>query len=192
MTITATEPTVAATDAEALPAPVLGDDPDWVAAAVCASTDPEIFFPEKGGSTRSAKAICRRCPVAAECLAAALARDERFGIWGGLSERDRRALTAAEPKRGARTMRTEITDILILTLLKHLVAGRSAAFTAAACGLPQDKVTRIAADYGYPGDPMKMAWGIEILEGENWRATTTRVRAMPATVPAAATRKDVA
>ncbi|HET9518524.1 MAG TPA: WhiB family transcriptional regulator, partial [Actinoplanes sp.] len=49
-------------------------------------------FPEKGGSTREAKRICGRCEVKVECLEYALGHDERFGIWGGLSERERRKL----------------------------------------------------------------------------------------------------
>lgn len=64
----------------------------WQAEALCAQTDPEAFFPEKGGSTREAKRVCLNCTVRAECLAYALAHDERFGIWGGLSERERRKL----------------------------------------------------------------------------------------------------
>ncbi len=64
----------------------------WQQFALCAQTDPEAFFPEKGGSTREAKAICASCEVRAECLEYALAHDERFGIWGGLSERERRRL----------------------------------------------------------------------------------------------------
>ncbi|WP_424945202.1 WhiB family transcriptional regulator [Canibacter zhoujuaniae] len=64
----------------------------WQADALCAQTDPEAFFPEKGGSTREAKRICEQCEVRAECLEYALANDERFGIWGGLSERERRKL----------------------------------------------------------------------------------------------------
>jgi WhiB family redox-sensing transcriptional regulator len=72
-----------------------GDDDDplaWQADALCAQTDPEIFFPEKGGSTREAKKICEHCPVRDQCLEYALQNDERFGIWGGLSERERRRL----------------------------------------------------------------------------------------------------
>ena len=62
----------------------------WQERALCAQTDPEAFFPEKGGSTREAKRVCQSCDVRAECLEYALAHDERFGIWGGLSERERR------------------------------------------------------------------------------------------------------
>jgi len=64
----------------------------WQDRALCAQTDPEAFFPEKGGSTREAKKVCRGCEVRAECLEYALEHDERFGIWGGLSERERRRL----------------------------------------------------------------------------------------------------
>ena len=64
----------------------------WQDRALCAQTDPEAFFPEKGGSTREAKKICLGCEVRSECLEYALAHDERFGIWGGLSERERRRL----------------------------------------------------------------------------------------------------
>lgn len=70
--------------------------------AVCAQTDPEAFFPELGESTRAAKQVCRGCPLRAEllggndrCLEVALANGERFGIWGGLSERERRKVRDA-------------------------------------------------------------------------------------------------
>jgi WhiB family redox-sensing transcriptional regulator len=64
----------------------------WQERALCAQTDPEAFFPEKGGSTREAKKVCLSCDVRGECLEYALSNDERFGIWGGLSERERRKL----------------------------------------------------------------------------------------------------
>ncbi|RLK47743.1 WhiB family transcriptional regulator [Microbacterium telephonicum] len=64
----------------------------WQTDALCAQTDPEAFFPEKGGSTRDAKRICGSCDVRDHCLEYALQNDERFGIWGGLSERERRKL----------------------------------------------------------------------------------------------------
>ena len=71
------------------------EEQDWQERALCAQTDPEAFFPEKGGSTREAKRICLGCEVKDECLEYALAHDERFGIWGGLSERERRRLKKA-------------------------------------------------------------------------------------------------
>jgi WhiB family redox-sensing transcriptional regulator len=67
-------------------------EPTWQDDALCAQTDPEAFFPEKGGSTREAKRICASCEVRSECLEYALEHGEQFGIWGGLSERERRQL----------------------------------------------------------------------------------------------------
>jgi WhiB family redox-sensing transcriptional regulator len=68
------------------------EDAGWQERGLCAQTDPEAFFPEKGGSTREAKKVCLTCDVRQDCLEYALENDERFGIWGGLSERERRKL----------------------------------------------------------------------------------------------------
>lgn len=75
-----------------------GRDPqdlDWQDLGLCKESDPEAFFPEKGGSTKQAKAICKRCPIIDACLKYALDNDERFGIWGGKSERERRQILNA-------------------------------------------------------------------------------------------------
>ena len=53
---------------------------------------PDLFFPERGASTREAKEVCRGCVVREDCLEYALANGEKFGIWGGLSERERRKI----------------------------------------------------------------------------------------------------
>ena len=75
---------------ESLAGLLTAGDESWRLDGLCAETDPEAFFPEKGGSTRDAKRVCASCPVRQECLEYALGNDERFGIWGGLSERERR------------------------------------------------------------------------------------------------------
>jgi WhiB family redox-sensing transcriptional regulator len=62
----------------------------WQENANCLGVDPDLFFPERGASTREAKSVCRGCEVRVECLEYALAHGEKFGIWGGLSERERR------------------------------------------------------------------------------------------------------
>jgi WhiB family transcriptional regulator, redox-sensing transcriptional regulator len=67
-------------------------DLSWREDALCAETDLEIFFPEKGESTREGKSVCAECLVRAECLDYALETRQRFGIWGGCSERERREL----------------------------------------------------------------------------------------------------
>jgi WhiB family redox-sensing transcriptional regulator len=73
----------------------LGPSEKWVQFGLCAQTDPEAYFPEKGMSTAAAKSVCEGCPVRAECLEYAVARNERFGVWGGRSERERRPLVQA-------------------------------------------------------------------------------------------------
>ena len=65
---------------------------DWKLSGLCAQIDPEAFFPDKGGSVRAAKRICSQCPVQTECLSFALTNNERFGIWGGVTESERRPL----------------------------------------------------------------------------------------------------
>lgn len=74
-----------------------GEDATWRDFAACAETDPEIFFPEKGGSVSDAKKVCRACPVRADCLEYALGRNEVFGIWGALSYNERRNLRRGMP-----------------------------------------------------------------------------------------------
>lgn len=66
--------------------------PSWYDDALCAQVGDDLWFPEKGGDTADAKAICRSCTVRAECLDYALATNQRFGIYGGVSERGRRRL----------------------------------------------------------------------------------------------------
>lgn len=80
------------TPKEVLPESLSPVNMPWQDDALCAQVDPEMFFPEKGGSTREAKKVCSNCSAKQECLAYALKNDERFGIWGGLSERERRKL----------------------------------------------------------------------------------------------------
>lgn len=66
--------------------------PEWMELGECRGVDVELMFPTQGESTKAAKAMCRRCEVQAECLAYAMNNGEKFGIWGGLSERERRRL----------------------------------------------------------------------------------------------------
>ena len=75
---------------------------DWQANARCTEVDPEIFFPERGGSSKAARAVCNRCEVRMQCLEYALNNKEQFGIWGGTSERERRRLRR---ERTARKLR---------------------------------------------------------------------------------------
>lgn len=64
----------------------------WTDLANCLGVDPALFFPERGASTSEARAVCAGCVVRDECLEYALANSEKFGIWGGMSERERRRI----------------------------------------------------------------------------------------------------
>ncbi len=77
-------------------------DEAWQSQANCMGVDPELFFPERGSSTREAKEVCRGCVVRVDCLEFAIANGEKFGIWGGMSERERRKVRRARvmQKRG--------------------------------------------------------------------------------------------
>ena len=68
------------------------EDKSWQDFANCLGVDPDLFFPERGASTREAKEVCRGCVVREDCLEYALANGEKFGIWGGMSERERRRI----------------------------------------------------------------------------------------------------
>lgn len=67
-------------------------DLQWQDSALCVQTDPEMFYPEKGGSTREAKRVCQSCEVRKQCLEHALKNDEHFGIWGGKTPGERKRL----------------------------------------------------------------------------------------------------
>jgi WhiB family transcriptional regulator, redox-sensing transcriptional regulator len=77
------------------------ESPDWFAEAECRGAPQHIFYPHRGEPTEAAKAICARCPVSVECLAYALDHGEQIGVWGGASERERRAMRGPWRRGGA-------------------------------------------------------------------------------------------
>lgn len=89
------QPTVKAEPKPRRLLPLLGEDNAWMVDALCAQTDPEAFFPEKGANGRTldqAKDVCASCPVRAACLGWAIDHKIRDGIWGGLTDRERRRI----------------------------------------------------------------------------------------------------
>ncbi|KUJ37053.1 WhiB family transcriptional regulator [Streptomyces sp. MI02-2A] len=75
---------------------ITASDIAWQEQALCAQTGADFFFPEPGSSVREAKRICALCDSRSACLEYALANDERFGVWGGLSEKERLRLRRSE------------------------------------------------------------------------------------------------
>lgn len=74
---------------------------DWVLAAACREAEPDLFYSDDAADVRAALSYCERCPVADTCLAVALASGERFGVWGGTTERQRRRRLRQEASRTA-------------------------------------------------------------------------------------------
>jgi len=72
--------------------PPIEDDVDWRERALCAEVDPELFYPDTGQPAAPAKNICRACEVRTDCLSWAMANGELFGVWGGTTERERKAM----------------------------------------------------------------------------------------------------
>ncbi len=64
----------------------------WQVDANCIGEDPDLFFPDRGASTRKAKELCNSCVAQEHCLEYSIVNNEKFGIWGGLSERERRKI----------------------------------------------------------------------------------------------------
>ena len=91
--------------------------------ANCLGVDPDLFFPERGASTREAKEVCRGCVVRMDCLEYALVNGEKFGIWGGLSERERRRLRRQRAQSNRR-----IATALFFALSHECVAVLTAKF----------------------------------------------------------------
>lgn len=71
------------------------EPPAWTVSAACASVDPDLWYPEQGQPTKHARRICGECPVKVQCLQMALDNGERWGIFGGLDEKQRRRLRRA-------------------------------------------------------------------------------------------------
>ena len=75
----------------------MGWNDDWAARGACRTTDPDALFVQ-GAAQNRAKVVCSGCPVRAECLADALDNRTEFGVWGGMTERERRALLRRSPQ----------------------------------------------------------------------------------------------
>ena len=90
----------------------LGLSPDWTASAGCRAADPDDLF-VTGAAQNRAKTICLGCPVRTECLADALDNRVEFGVWGGMTERERRALLRRRPDV------TSWSDLLLQARVAH-------------------------------------------------------------------------
>lgn len=89
------------------------NDDDWRTQAACRGLDPELFFPPRGNRTATeAKAVCRTCPVRTQCLdfANSYPEPERHGVWGGVTERQRRRMRGSQSARPGRPRIAKIAE----------------------------------------------------------------------------------
>jgi WhiB family transcriptional regulator, redox-sensing transcriptional regulator len=118
----------------------------WRELAACRGTDLNLFFPVRGESAEPARQVCAACPVRQPCLDYAVSNAITDGIWGGLTERERRALRTSY-LRAARLERDRDVAVLV-------AAGYTAAAIGRSFGLSRTSVTRIVRagnDAGRPG-----------------------------------------
>jgi WhiB family redox-sensing transcriptional regulator len=118
----------------------------WRELAACRGTDLEVFFPERGESAGPARQICAACPVRQPCLDYAISNRITHGIWGSLTERERRALRSAWVRASQQDRD------------RAILAAEAAGYTEAAIGrsfgLSRTSVSRIVRnenDAGRPG-----------------------------------------
>jgi len=75
--------------------------PAWTQEGLCGQSDPELFFPDKGESGKVAKRICLACPVRTACLRWAVDTQQQWGVWGGMTSRERRRIRKERHQRAA-------------------------------------------------------------------------------------------
>jgi len=107
----------------------------WRELAACRGTDLEVFFPERGESAGPARQVCAACPVRQPCLDYAITNRIAYGVWGGLTERERRALRSGW-LRASRQDRDRAISAAV-------AAGSTAAAIGRSFGLSRTSVTRI-------------------------------------------------
>lgn len=125
-------------------------DRSWQESALCSQVDPEAFFPERGRSPSEAKRVCESCDVREQCLKYALANNERFGVWGGLTthQRDQLRRSGEYPKRQERSSNRvtgavkKARDRKILRMVANDVPPK---IIAAEFGISQRSVHRLIA-----------------------------------------------
>ena len=112
---------------------------------MCRGTGLEVFFPERGESAGPARQVCAACPVRQACLDYAITNRIAYGIWGGLTERERRALRAGWVRAARRDRDRAVRDAV--------AAGYTAAAIGRSFGLSRTSVTRIVRGGNGPGRP---------------------------------------
>lgn len=114
----------------------------WRQRAACRGLDPGLFHPERGEPTKAVKALCMTCPVQDDCLRYAIENDERVGIWGGKSERERRAIRRRQ-RTAARANVATVAAAITWRDVDSQAARRETAVRLHRQGVPVADIARI-------------------------------------------------
>mgnify|MGYP001250654885 FL=1 len=89
-------------------------DKDWSNRAMCKNLETEVFFPSRGEAVTPIKIICKSCPVVKPCLEYAMKSGEKFGIWGGTSERDRRKMRGLRGRQRIKGITLPLSSLMAM------------------------------------------------------------------------------
>ncbi|MFF7335382.1 WhiB family transcriptional regulator [Streptomyces sp. NPDC008150] len=111
-------------------------DHTWRDLAACQNEDPELFFPPGEGASsqhqiNQATSVCARCPVREACLQWALDTRQDIGVWGGLSEGERRSIHRRANQLGGYTRRSSVVDQILTSRLEEFRAAAGAGLDSA-------------------------------------------------------------
>jgi len=86
----------------------------WADKAMCKNLDTDVFFPKRGEATTPIKIICSNCPVVQPCLEYALKSGEKFGVWGGTSERERRRIRGLRGRQERQGIKLPLSRLMTM------------------------------------------------------------------------------
>ena len=90
------------------------DIKDWSDQAMCKDLDTQMFFPKRGEATKPIKIICSVCPVVKPCLEYAMKSSEKFGVWGGTSERERRRMRGMRSRQRSKGIELPLSSLMTM------------------------------------------------------------------------------
>lgn len=90
------------------------DIKDWSDQAMCKDLDTQMFFPKRGEATKPIKIICSVCPVVKPCLEYAMKSSEKFGVWGGTSERERRRMRGMRSRQKSKGVNLPLSSLMTM------------------------------------------------------------------------------
>lgn len=139
---------------------------EWRGSALCAQVDPELFYPEKGGSATDAKRLCGLCPVTEECLRDALDNNEEHGVWGGLTRTERERLRSTEGAvvaSASRVLRDRHDPAVIAAAVNAILAGQADGLLTLSVTEKDETVARLVQRVGHDNAARLLRVGVDAI-----------------------------